>query len=88
MRREEEEEEETERVMAEHNHSNSSLQPILDLLFAAGYVESDAPPSQIIAGGISWAIAALNANTTTAMQVSLSPFLSIKLVRVCLSGQL
>ncbi|XP_057434535.1 uncharacterized protein LOC130727424 [Lotus japonicus] len=53
--------------MAEHNHSNSSLQPILDLLFAAGYVESDAPPSQIIAGGISWAVAALNANTTTAI---------------------
>ncbi|KAJ1420186.1 Coiled-coil domain of unkwon function DUF2037 [Sesbania bispinosa] len=45
---------------------NPSVEQILDLLQTAGYVEatnSDAPPSQKIAGGLYWSIAALDANT-------------------------
>ncbi|XP_061346252.1 uncharacterized protein LOC133291911 isoform X2 [Gastrolobium bilobum] len=44
---------------------NDSVEQILELLYAAGYLDatnSDAPPFQKIAGGLSWCIAALNAN--------------------------
>ncbi|KAJ1411004.1 Coiled-coil domain of unkwon function DUF2037 [Sesbania bispinosa] len=47
---------------------NPSVEQILDLLHTAGYVEatnSDAPPSQIIAGGLFWSIAALDGNANT-----------------------
>ncbi|KAL2346799.1 hypothetical protein Fmac_000799 [Flemingia macrophylla] len=54
--------------MEEEESNSSSVEQILDLLYAAGYVDaacSDAPPSRRIAGGLSWCIAAL-------MQVSLN----------------
>ncbi|CAK8537425.1 unnamed protein product [Lathyrus sativus] len=44
----------------------SSVDKILDLLSTLGYVDatgSDAPPSQKIAAGLSWIIAALNPNS-------------------------
>ncbi|KHN16494.1 Coiled-coil domain-containing protein 93 [Glycine soja] len=47
----------------EHTVSNSSsVEQILNLLYAAGYVDAtnpDAPPSQKIAAGLSWCIAAI-----------------------------
>ncbi|KAK7283058.1 hypothetical protein RIF29_12301 [Crotalaria pallida] len=46
--------------------NDSSLNPIFDLLYAAGYIHAatpDTPPSHKIAAGISWCIAALNAPT-------------------------
>lgn len=48
--------------MEDEESNSSSVEQILDLLHAAGYVDatnSDAPPSQKIAGGLSWCIAAL-----------------------------
>ncbi|MED6112069.1 hypothetical protein PIB30_058394 [Stylosanthes scabra] len=50
------------------NNEPSTLHPILDLLFSAGYVEpanSDAPPSHKIAHGISWCIASLDSSYST-----------------------
>ncbi|CAJ1973760.1 unnamed protein product [Sphenostylis stenocarpa] len=68
-----------EQSMVEHEDSNSStVQKILDLLYATGYVHatnSDVPPSEKVATGLSQCIAAIT-------QVSLSPFLSINLVEV------
>lgn len=55
----------------------SSVDKILDLLSTVGYVDatdSDAPPSQKIAAGLSWIIAGLNPNSNIMYVIS---FLSI-----------
>ncbi|KAL5190083.1 putative 2-oxoglutarate-dependent dioxygenase AOP1.2 [Glycine soja] len=51
-----------ERSMEHCDSNSSSVEQILDLLYAASYVDvtnSDAPPSQKIAAGLSWCIAAI-----------------------------
>jgi len=56
--------------MDEKDLNSSTVQKILDLLYAAGFVhttDSDAPPSEKVAAGLSQCIAAIT-------QVSLSPF--------------
>ncbi|XP_014500014.1 coiled-coil domain-containing protein 93 [Vigna radiata var. radiata] len=48
--------------MDDEDSNSSTIQKILDLLYAAGFVhatDSDAPPSEKVAAGLSWCIAAI-----------------------------
>ncbi|XP_027356232.1 coiled-coil domain-containing protein 93 isoform X2 [Abrus precatorius] len=61
--------------MDDKDSNSITIEQILDLLYAAGYVDavnSDASPSQKIAGGLSWCIAAvINDDNTRCIEESL-----------------
>ncbi|WVZ19401.1 hypothetical protein V8G54_006723, partial [Vigna mungo] len=60
--------------MDDEDSNSSTIQKILDLLYAAGFVhatDSDAPPSEKVAAGLSWCIAAITQDKTLGIEESL-----------------